>query len=162
MNFSVLNRTSSQICGNWYLPMFLFRDGSFPQEYNSFCCSSEILWFSTHSGKIVHTSMMACGFWMFINRGRGLKVFFKLYPKSSCRLPNILLITLYPVTLILIYYFFFLYDYILIFVGHKGGFDGIATFEVYMYPMFTADDLKELTRPFCKRHYHVDVVFFFC
>ena len=29
-NFSseMLNRTSSQMCGRWYLPVFLFRDGS--------------------------------------------------------------------------------------------------------------------------------------
>ena len=27
LSYEVFNRTSSQICGRWYLPMFLFRDG---------------------------------------------------------------------------------------------------------------------------------------
>ena len=36
-NFSseMLNRTSSQICGRWYLPMFLFRDGSLTLIYRA-------------------------------------------------------------------------------------------------------------------------------
>ena len=27
LSSEVFNRTSSQMCGRWYLPMFLFRDG---------------------------------------------------------------------------------------------------------------------------------------
>ena len=36
-NFSseMLNRASSQICGRWYLPMFLFRDGSLTLIYRA-------------------------------------------------------------------------------------------------------------------------------
>ena len=36
-NFSseMLSRTSSQICGRWYLPMFLFRDGSLTLIYRA-------------------------------------------------------------------------------------------------------------------------------
>ena len=37
-NFSseVLNRTSSQTCGRWYLPTFLFRDGSLTLMYRAY------------------------------------------------------------------------------------------------------------------------------
>ena len=31
----VLNRTSSQTCGRWYLPTFLFRDGSLTLNYRA-------------------------------------------------------------------------------------------------------------------------------
>ena len=32
----VLNRASSQMCGRWYLPMFLFRDGLLTLIYSIF------------------------------------------------------------------------------------------------------------------------------
>ena len=31
----MLTRTSSQMCGRWYLPMFLFRDGLFALMYKA-------------------------------------------------------------------------------------------------------------------------------
>ena len=31
----MLNRTSSQMCGRWYLPIFLFRDGLFALMYKA-------------------------------------------------------------------------------------------------------------------------------
>ena len=51
-------------------------------------------------------------------------------------------------------------DVVLIFVGHQEVLDGFASFEVYLYPMFTSNVLQVLTRPFPVRYHHVDVDFF--
>ena len=53
-NFSseVLNRTSSQTCGRWYLPTFLLRDGSLTLMYRtSFIV---LIWFKSSLPTIVH------------------------------------------------------------------------------------------------------------
>ena len=51
-----------------------------------------------------------------------------------------------------------MYGGILIFGGLQEVLEGIASFEVYLYPMFTANVFKALTKPSNARHYHVDVV----
>ena len=42
----MLNRTSSQMCGRWYLPMFLFRDGLFALMYKASFMVLKRLWSS--------------------------------------------------------------------------------------------------------------------
>ena len=67
-------------------------------EYSFFHNFIEGLWFPSHYAETVHTSMMACNITMFINGRRDFEVLFKPLSKTSCRFPNILFITLYPVT----------------------------------------------------------------
>ena len=43
--------------------------------------------------------------------------------------------------------------------GHQEDLDGIASFELYLYPMFTANILKPFIKPFNVRHQNVNVVF---
>ena len=51
----ILNRISSQMCGRWYLPMFLFRDGLLTLIYKAlFDGSHEVLVLSPQYGKIVN------------------------------------------------------------------------------------------------------------
>ena len=71
-----------------------------------------------------------------------------------------LLITFYPVILIPLYHFTFLCDGILIFGGLQEVLDGIASFEIYLYPIFTSNVLKALTKPFSVRHFYVYFVSF--
>ena len=81
-------------------------------------------------------------------------MFFISFSKSSYKFTNILLITLYPVTLI--YHSTFLHDCVFI----QEVLDGMASFEVYFYPVLTANSLKAFTNPFSVRHYDVNVGFF--
>ena len=50
-NFSseMLSRTSSQICGRWYLPMFLLRDGLLALIYRASFMVLKRFWFSLPS-----------------------------------------------------------------------------------------------------------------
>ena len=45
-------------------------------------------------------------------------------------------------------------------LGHKYALDGIAFFEIYLYPMFSINGLKALTKSSGVGHYHVYVVTF--
>ena len=90
----MLNRTTYHKCGSLYLPIFLFRYGSFNVM---FIPSSTVLQrFCVSLCKIVYTSVMACGVRVFINWRRGFKVLYKPLLKSSCRFNNIFLITPHP------------------------------------------------------------------
>ena len=51
----MLSRTSSHICGRWYLPMFLFRDGLFLLMYRaSLIALFQVLIFSPHYIEVVN------------------------------------------------------------------------------------------------------------
>ena len=97
----VLNRASSHRCGNWYLAMFLFRDGLFTlTNIVSFIVLSEVLCFSSFYAKTVYSSMLVCDFRMFLKLKKGFEVFFISFSKCPCRFTSILLITQSCVTLI--------------------------------------------------------------
>ena len=53
-NFSseVLSRTSSHICGRWYLPMFLLRDGLLTFMYSAICSDVQKLFRTTFSSDL--------------------------------------------------------------------------------------------------------------
>ena len=97
----------------------------------------------SHYAEIVHTSVMACDVEIFISSWNGLKVSLNL---SSKVLP-VHSSSLYPVTLTLIYPSTFLCYGVLNFGGHHEALDGIASFEMHLYPIFTANVLKALTKP---------------
>ena len=52
----MFNRTSSQMCGRWYLPIFLFRDGLFTLMYKASLMVLKRLWSSLP--KMVKLSML--------------------------------------------------------------------------------------------------------
>ena len=64
----MLNRTSSQICGRWYLPMFLLRGGSLTQIYRA---SLMVLVLSPHYVKIFNTNFVTGGVIMVTYGGWG-------------------------------------------------------------------------------------------
>ena len=97
----MLIRTSSHICGRWYLPMFLFRDGLFLLIYRASLIALFRFWSSLPT--ILKLSMVTE--WpemlrVVIYGGWRFQVFFKPHCKGSCWLPNVFFITFYPVTLI--------------------------------------------------------------
>ena len=55
----MLSRTSSQICGRWYLPIFLLRDGLFTLMYRASVMVLKRFWSSPPQyGKIVNCDIM--------------------------------------------------------------------------------------------------------
>ena len=102
-NFSswVLSRTSSHMCGRWYLPMFLLRYGLLALMYNaSFIHLLRFLVFPPHYVKIFYGDMVTSSVKMVIYRRRCLEVFFEPLSKCSRGLSNVFLIAFHPVTLV--------------------------------------------------------------
>ena len=50
LSSAMLNRTSSQMCGRWYLPMFLFRDGLMTLIYRASLIVLMRLWYEAAMG----------------------------------------------------------------------------------------------------------------
>ena len=83
LSSEVFNRTSSQMCGRWYLPMFLFRDGLLNLTYRASLMVLMRSWSSLPT--ILKLSMLMCmtsDVIMVIYRGGGLLML--LEPLSKC------------------------------------------------------------------------------
>ena len=145
----MLNRTSSHICGRWYFPMFLLRDGLFTLMYTA--SSIVLIRFWSSLPTILKLSMVFLWpvmlKWSYIGEG-GLKMFIEPLSKCSWWLPYILLITLHPAAFVSIDDTTLLCDGIIIFGNHQEAFDGIASFKMYLYSMFSAHILRLLLSPF--------------
>ena len=89
-------------------------------------------------------------FGMVMNWGRSPEMFFKPFPKSPCRLPCVLLITLWPVTPIPVYHSTFLCDVTLVLWGHQEASDGITSLKVDLDPQFITNVFKHLLNPLCR------------
>ena len=62
-----LTSTSSQLCGSWYLPIFLLRDGPLTLNQHSLSdCSSHALVIPAHNAEIVQGHFMTSGLVMVI------------------------------------------------------------------------------------------------
>ena len=146
-NFSseVLNRTSSQTCGRWYLPTFLLRDGSLTLMYRaSFIV---LIWFKSSlptnvevvDGNIVTTDVAV------VIYGRGeFQMFLEPFTKSSWGLSNIFLITIHPVTMVSVDDSTLLLDWVFVFGSYQEVLDGSASFN--LYPKLSANVLNALTK----------------
>ena len=71
-----------------------------------------------------------------------------------------LYITLNPVTLDSIYHSTFLCDGVLIFCSNLEVLNGAASFEMYLYPMFTGNVFKNPTESSSVWYYYIRVVIF--
>ena len=90
----MLCRTSSQICGRWYLPTFLLRDGLFALIYRASLIN--LIRFRSslfQDGKVVNSDSMTRDVGMVMYGGRGLEMFFEPIFKISGWLPYIFMIT---------------------------------------------------------------------
>ena len=155
----MLNRNSSQMCGRWYLPIFLFRDGSLILIYRaSFDGSHEVLVLSPHYFKIFYADVMTSGVMMVKYGGWGLLVFFEPLSKISGGFPYIFLITLHPVTFVPIYDSTLFHQRIFILGSHQETFDGITSFEVHLYSIFLTGSFEAFSQSFVIWHHYV--VFF--
>ena len=130
----MLNRTSSHMCGRWYLPTFLFRDGSLSLMYMASFMALIRFWSSFPT--ILQFSILMV--WpvdviVVIYGGWGLLMFLQPFTKSSGRLTNVLFITLHPITFILVDDTTSFQLWILIFGCHQEAFDGDTSLEVHLY-----------------------------
>ena len=82
-------------------------------------------------------------------------MFFEPLTKGSRGFTNVFLIPLHPVTLISVDDPTFFLNGILIFWGHQEVFDCVASLEVNLHPIFTANFLHDLTDPLIVGDYYV-------
>ena len=83
LSSGVMSRTSSHMCGKWYLPMFLLRDGLLTLMNNaSFIHLFRFLVFPPYYVEIFYGDIVTSGVKMVIYRGGCLEVFFE--PLSKC------------------------------------------------------------------------------
>ena len=83
-NFSseMLSRTSSQMCGRWYFPMFLLRDGLLALMYRASFMALKRFWVpSPQYGKIVNSDIMTRDVMMVIYGRWALRCSFNLSSK---------------------------------------------------------------------------------
>ena len=80
----VFNKTSSHIWDSWYFSVFL-SDGWIidPCVHGLLDGPSEVVWFPTHNGKIIHIGMLTCDVDMVINGGRFPEMFLWVVPQWS-------------------------------------------------------------------------------
>ena len=98
-NFSsgMLSRTTSYMCGRWYLPMLLLRDGLLTLMNNASFIHLLRFWSSLPT--MLKFSMVTSGVKMVIYRGGCVEVFFEPLSKFYWGLSNVFLIAFHPVTL---------------------------------------------------------------
>ena len=102
LSSGVLSRTSFHMCGRWYLPIVLLRDGvlTLLTLIDLFYPSVEVLVFPPHYVEIFYGEMVTSGVKMVIYRGGCLEVFFEPVSKCSWGLSNVFLTAFHPVTLV--------------------------------------------------------------
>ena len=103
--------TLSHIYGSWYLPIFLFRDGSLILiRIASLIDVSNALVLSAHSTEIVNGYVMTSGGAMVMSGWRDLHVFSEPFCKCSAWLPYVFFLAVHPATLISVNHPTFLED----------------------------------------------------
>ena len=143
----MLNRTSSHICGRWYLPMFLFRDGLLTLMYRASFIALLRFWSSLPTMLKFSTLMLWPVVLKWSNMGEGaFWCSLNLSPKFlrtllyiphhtppchiyNCRWPTLL------------------HHRIFVLWGHQEVFDGGTSYKVYLNPIVAAFFLDTLTQP---------------
>ena len=127
----------------------------YPYVYCFFHSCDQVLVLPPHSAEVVNCGTMTSDGRMVIYWGGGLQMFPEPFSKSSWWLPCIFIITVHPVALISVDDATLLCDGIFIFRSHQEDFDGITSFAIYPYPMFSAYILYVFTQPLYIWHHHI-------
>ena len=148
LSYGMLSRTSSHMCGRWYLPTFLFRDGLLTLiNRASFIALVEVLILPSYNVDIFNTYTMTSDVKMVKYGGGGLLVFFEPLTKGSRGLSYIFIFTLHPSIFITVDDPTLLHHGVLIFRAHQEVLDGSPSLEVYLHTIVTAFVLDTFTQP---------------
>ena len=151
-----LTSTSSQICGSWYLPIFLLRDGSLTLNQHSLSdCSSHALVIPAHNAEIVQGHFMTRGLKVVIDGWWWPQVFPESFSKCSASLPYVFFLAVHPTTLIPVYHPTFLQYVIFVFWVDKELPDGIGPFKMHFNVMSSADVFAGFTQSLHIGHHYV-------
>ena len=147
LSSEMLSRTSSHICGRWYLPMFLFRDGLLTLMYRASFMVLMRFWSSLPNMEklSIVTAWPEMLRWSCIGEGAfrcSLNLSSKfladspIYSSSNppCMTPT------------------FFRDWIFILWRHEEVFDGMTSFKMYFNPIFLASSLEAFTQPLMVRY----------
>ena len=97
LSSEVLNRTSSQMWGRWYLPVFLFRDRLFTIMYIDSLVVLAMYWsLPPYNAKAINGCFMTFGVTMI--KWGGLQIFLEPFPQCSWGFTKVLIITIHPAT----------------------------------------------------------------
>ena len=135
-----LTSTSSHMCGSWFLPAFLFRNGPYTVINIASLMVLAILWSSLPTNaKIVQRHLMTSDVMMVMDGWWSLHVFSEPVCKCSARFPNIFFITVLPATPEPVDHSTLLRDGTSPIMVYQEFLDGVAPFEKHFYPMFSVD-----------------------
>ena len=119
-----------------------------PYLYGIFYESHVVLVLPPHHTEIFQCSGMTRGVKMAIYWGRGHQMFLEPLPKCSSGCSYIFFITFHPVTFKSVNATILLGYRIFVFHCHQEVFHDFTSFEVHLYPMFSANSFDTSFRPF--------------
>ena len=139
-----LTNTSSHICGSWYLPLFLFREGSFTLINIASLMVLAMFWSSLPTMlKLSRDTSWPLMLWLsWIGDGTfmcSLNLSAKVLPDSSMYSSSVCPATLKPMD-----HSTLLQDGISVFWAYQEVLDGITSFEVHINPMLSTNVLTAL------------------
>ena len=153
-----LTNTSSHICGSWYLPIFLLRDGSLTLMSIASLMDLAILWsYLPTVLKVSRERSWPVVLVVVMDGWGGPHVFSEPFCKSSAWFPNIFF-TVHPATLISVDHPTFLEGGVFVLIMYQEVLDGTASFKVHINAMFPADVLATLTHSLNIGHHYVGIV----
>ena len=152
-----LANSSSHICGSWYLPIFLFRDGPLTLiRIASLMDLTMVL--SANNAEIFNEKVMTNGVVVVMDGWVGPCVFSEPFYKSSAWLLYVFFFTVHPTTLESVNQPTFVEDGVSVLGVYQEVLDGAVSFEMHFNTMFPADVLTALTHSFNIGHHHVGLI----
>ena len=122
LSYGDLTGTSSHICGSWYLPIFLFRDGSLTLINTASLMALAIFWSSLPTMlKLSRDSSWPVVLWWSCMGDGALMCSLNLSAKVLPDFPNVLFITIHPSTLVPVNHSTLLQYCVIVFWGIPGG-----------------------------------------
>ena len=142
----MLCRTSSQICGRWYLPTFLLRDGLFALMYRASFINLIRFWSSlpTMEKLSMVTGWPEMLIWLCMGEG-DLRCSLNLSSKFLADSHINSWITVNPVTFESVYDPTSFKVWVFILRGHQEIFDGMTSFQMHFNAIFFTSSLVALT-----------------
>ena len=125
-----------------------------PYVQSLFYCPNLVQVLPPNNFEIIDGNTVATDVTMVIYGRGGFQVFLEPFSKSSRGLPNILFITVHPVTMITVDDSSLFLDWFFVLWRHQEVLDGSASFTMYLHPKFSANVFDALTEPSIVRYHH--------
>ena len=151
----MLSKTPSHICGRWYLPIFLFRDGLLTLMYRASFMVLMRFWSSLPSMEksSIVTAWPEMLRWSCIGEG-AFRCSLNLSSKFLADSP-IYSSSQFTLSHLYLYMTLLFKDWTFIPRSHEEVFDAMTSFKMYFNPIFLASSLEAFTQPLMVRYNNV-------